>query len=550
MHFLNPFSFVDLLAAFISGQVLIAFFLRHWRADRRKRDRLLLIPMSILFTYCILVLISDNIVSVGEDAFSVPNAARRTLDLYRVMYVWGMLLLLGMAHFGLRYLDSPHLRGWRVAWLYLGGIALCHFFWSSSFLVERTSPRDVTSSWRTAVPWQPEMGTLVPAFIFLWFAINSYFQYQFWRMPKPALENDVCLRSNIVWAGFTMWGMTGVVEIGMAASGYAGVAPTPVITAVSMFLLMLGLEEEHTQSEEQRKLVTRRFQSYVDPALVKYVMEHPEKEHIEGEVREMTVVFTDLEGFTPLSERLREGVVPLLNEYLKVMTPLIREHNGYRNKWLGDGMMFFYGAPEANPDHAIHAVATVLKMQEMMLTFNENLINHSQYLGESLLPLAMRTGVSTGTMIVGDAGPEDACDYTTIGNAVNLGARLESANKFMGTRILLSERTVNLLPRDLFLIRPIGKLKLVGVTDAVMAFEPLALADHATTTQKRCEERTRTMVGCFTKGDFDGCLDAEEQMTSEIGPTKLGEVYRQLCGQYLLHAPNAGFSGEIVLPTK
>ena len=127
---------------------------------------------------------------------------------------------------------------------------------------------------------------------------------------------------------------------------------------------------------------------------------------------------------------------------------------------------------------------------------------------------------------------------------------MESANKAMGIRILLSEHTVGLLPPDLFLVRPIGKLKLVGVARAEMAYEPIAHFNEATDVQKRCAELSIAMVACFRRADFDGCLAAEEQMASEIGPSKLGEVYRHLCGQYLLDPPKAGFAGEIVLSTK
>lgn len=163
-----------------------------------------------------------------------------------------------------------------------------------------------------------------------------------------------------------------------------------LLGAGAMVVLAIGLAEDHHHSEAQRKHVTRRFESYVDPALVKYVIENPQTEHIAGEVRELTVVFTDLEGFTALTERLREDAVSLLNEYLRLMVPLIRSHNGYRNKFLGDGMMFFYGAPEQNPDHAIHAVATVLKMQETMVTFNALIAERRKHLGPDFPHLAMR----------------------------------------------------------------------------------------------------------------------------------------------------------------
>lgn len=283
---------------------------------------------------------------------------------------------------------------------------------------------------------------------------------------------------------------------------------------------------------------------------MKYIIEHPERERIDGEIREMTVVFTDLDGFTALTERLREGAVPLLNEYLKLMVPLIRDHNGYRSKFLGDGMMFFYGAPERNPDHAINAVATVLKMQEMMVTFNQKLGEQRQHLCDNTPVLKMRTGVSSGPMIVGDAGPQEASDYTVMGETVNLGARLESANKLMGTRILLSRRTVELLPPGLFLLRPIGRLRVVGSALPVMAYEPLAHLSQASDQQKRTADLTRAVIEHFVKGHFTECLDAVNLMDHELGPSKLSENYRRWCGEYQRSAPDPSFRGEIVLAEK
>lgn len=548
---INTFSLVDLLAAITLAGMSIALLYRYTRVTKRFEDALLALVLSFLLSYCLASFMADNIVPSVSPSSAIPNAAERTLFLYRLMYVAATFIALAICHFGLRYCQSEHLPEGRAIWLYVGGFLICPIFWSDSFLNVAKQPRSGSGTWLCAVPWQPDTGILVFIFLALWLTVNVYVQLLFWGRFRTKLERTPCnLGSKMVWSGVTLWGLAGVIGMGSASFGYAGVDPTPPILVVSMLMLAIGLGEEYTQHEQERMHVTRRFKSYVDPALVKYVIDHPEHEHFAGEVREMTVVFTDLEGFTPLSEKLREGVVPLLNEYLKVMTPLIREHNGYRNKWLGDGMMFFYGAPEKNPDHAIHAVATVLKMQEMMLKFNESLANQTEFLGEELLPLAMRTGVSTGRMIVGDAGPTDASDYTAIGASVNLGARLESANKAMGTRILLSEHTVRLLPPDLFLVRPIGKLKLVGVARAEMAYEPLTHFTESTDKQKRCAELSTEIVACFRKADFDACLAAEEKMALEIGPSKFGEVYRQLCGQYLLNAPKAGFAGEIVLSTK
>jgi adenylate cyclase len=347
-----------------------------------------------------------------------------------------------------------------------------------------------------------------------------------------------------------MWGLAGLVSMVLGAAGYAGVDPGVIITALAMVVLAIGLAEDYHRSEKERKHVTRRFESYVDPALVKYVIEHPQTTHIHGEVRELTVVFTDLEGFTALTERLREGAVTLLNEYLKLMVPLIRTHNGYRNKFLGDGMMFFYGAPEENLDHAIHAVATVLKMQETMVRFNELIAERRQNLGDDLPLLTMRTGVSSGQMIVGDAGPEEASDYTVLGDTVNLGARLESANKQLGTRILLSERTVQLLPPDLFLLRPIGRIQVVGLTRAVMVYEPLAHVSTATDLQRRTADLHRQLVDCYVRSDFQGCLELANRSEQELGEKKLSALYRELCERHLRTPPGPHFTGQIVLNEK
>jgi adenylate cyclase len=153
-------------------------------------------------------------------------------------------------------------------------------------------------------------------------------------------------------------------------------------------------------------------------------------------------------------------------------------------------------------------------------------------------------------MIVGDAGPQEASDYTVLGDTVNLGARLESANKQLGTRILLSERTVELLPNDLFLLRPIGRLQVVGKTQAVMTYEPLTHLSQATARQKRTAELHRALVESFVKANFTNCLKITGEADRELGLLKLTALYRELSEKYLLHPPGRDFAGQIVLHEK
>jgi class 3 adenylate cyclase/CHASE2 domain-containing sensor protein len=292
----------------------------------------------------------------------------------------------------------------------------------------------------------------------------------------------------------------------------------------------------------ERARVTRRFRAYVDPTLVNYVIERPDEVRLEGETRELTVVFTDLAGFTTLSERLGEKTVPLLNEFMGLMVPVIRAHRGYVNKFLGDGIMFFFGAPIENTSHAVDAVTTSLRMQKALEPFNERLRERG------LPTVSMRVGVSTGDMVVGDAGSVDASDYTVLGDAVNLGARLESANKATGTSILLSGRTVELL-EDRFLVRPVGKLQVAGKTEGVMTFEALATVEEATPAQRELVRLSESVVQPFLVGDFASCIAGIDAMERALGPSKLTKLYREQCR---LHQSGSGgsFDGTIVLTEK
>lgn len=293
----------------------------------------------------------------------------------------------------------------------------------------------------------------------------------------------------------------------------------------------------------ERTRITGRFRSYVDPALVAYVLEHPDQARLDGQVREMTVVFTDLAGFTTLSERLREKTVAILNQYMALMVPVITRRRGFVNKFLGDGIMFFFNAPEPNPDHAADAILTVMHMQEVLTGFNETLIQRG------LPTVAMRVGINTGAMIVGDAGGAERSDYTVIGDDVNLAARLESANKTVGSRMLVTARTVELAGGDRFLFRPIGRLQVVGKTQGVMTFEPLAESAHATDAQRRLAALSGDVVQHFQNANFAAGLVAVNNYTATIGEDRFATVYRELCEQYLA-APPANFNGVIVLTEK
>lgn len=292
----------------------------------------------------------------------------------------------------------------------------------------------------------------------------------------------------------------------------------------------------------ERARITRRFRCYVDPSLVNWVLDHPRQARFDGEAREMTVAFSDLAGFTPLLDEIGEQAVPVLAEYMGRMVPIIRAQQGYVAQLLGDGIFFFFGAPEPDTDHATHAVAAILSMHAALEEFNV------QLRGRGLLPLGMRAGVGSGRVIIGDAGPPEASAYTALGATTNLAARLESANKLFGTRTLVTDRTVELL-NGAFLVRPVANLRAVGKKTGVQVYEPLC-AMSAATPQLRClVQHTTLVVKAYQSGAFKGCLTAAEQMQRDCGSSKLVDLYLGLSSNHLASSP-AYFDGIIDQPEK
>jgi class 3 adenylate cyclase/CHASE2 domain-containing sensor protein len=319
--------------------------------------------------------------------------------------------------------------------------------------------------------------------------------------------------------------------VGAAGPIVAGASVWPVVTL-----------RRYIGEAAERGRITRRFRNYVDPSLVKWVLEHPDHVHFEGERREMTMAFSDLVGFTSLTEKLGEATVKLLSEYVGLMVPQIRAQRGFVAKLMGDGIFFFFGAPEPDPDHAAHAVSSMFGMRSALGKLNEDLKKRQ------LPQLGMRIGVSTGHVIIGDAGTPECSDYTALGDSVNLAARLESANKAVGTLDLISDSTKELLGGK-FVVRPIAKLRVVGKSGGVMTYEPLGPADRPDPGWAELVEYSRNVVDAYQSARFEDCLKALDAFDHKFGPSKWSELYRGMC-DVLKADPPADFDGTISLDHK
>jgi adenylate cyclase len=240
----------------------------------------------------------------------------------------------------------------------------------------------------------------------------------------------------------------------------------PSVLVAGLFALFAVLAWHRDNTE--RRFVRNAFAQYVSPAVVDTVLKNPLGLRLGGERRSITCVFTDLEGFTALSENQPpERVAALLNAYLDQLCDLFVMHGATIDKVIGDSVVGFFGAPAAQDDQAERAVSLVLELDTVAENFRHRMKEEGVQIGIT------RIGVHSGPAIVGNFGGQRFFDYTAVGDTVNTASRLEGANKHLGTRICVSINIVDSAPSQLY--RPTAVLHLKGKTRGIEVFEPLKL---------------------------------------------------------------------------
>jgi adenylate cyclase len=275
-----------------------------------------------------------------------------------------------------------------------------------------------------------------------------------------------------------IWGT--VVALGLAA-GVTALVHYEFRQGVWILLLppLVALAVGHVGSvtyqvlteERERRWIKQAFRQYVPPAVVEQLGRDPEKLTFGGERRILTVMFSDIRGFTTYSERHPpEEVVAALREYLTALVEVVFRHRGTLDKFIGDATMAFFGAPFDNPDHALQACRAAVEMSDVVARLNE------QWKAAGREPFVTGFGIATGEMLVGNFGSSQRFTYTVIGDQVNLGARLESLNKDYETtrHIIISQGTYELV-RDHVEVRPLGSVTVKGKQQAVEIFDLVGL---------------------------------------------------------------------------
>jgi adenylate cyclase len=241
-------------------------------------------------------------------------------------------------------------------------------------------------------------------------------------------------------------------------------------TLAAAFALFGGVGYQYFVEDREKRKMKRLFSQYVSRDVYQQLVSNPALARLGGQRRQMTVLFSDIRGFTTVSERGNpEEIVRTLNEYFTRMVDIVFDHRGTLDKFVGDMVMALFGAPLDDRDHAEHAVDAALEMVDALQRLNE------RWAADARPPLDMGIGINTGPMIAGNIGSEAIMSYTVIGDAVNLGSRLESLNKDYGTRIIISDATRAALP-DRYVLRPLGEVVVKGKTQPVVIFEVVGRA--------------------------------------------------------------------------
>jgi adenylate cyclase len=248
------------------------------------------------------------------------------------------------------------------------------------------------------------------------------------------------------------------------ASGYWMNLSQPVLA--SSIALFGGVSYQYLVEGREKRKMKRLFGQYVSKDVYEQLVADPALARLGGQRRQMTVLFSDIRGFTTVTERGQpEEIVGMLNEYFTRMVDIVFRYHGTVDKFVGDMVMALFGAPLDDPDHADHAVEAALEMIAELQKLNQGWKAQGRF-----AELDIGVGINTGLMIAGNIGSDAIMSYTVIGDAVNLGSRLESLNKQYGTRIIISDATRRVL-KGRYHYRPLGDVVVKGKTEPVAIFE-------------------------------------------------------------------------------
>lgn len=353
------------------------------------------------------------------------------------------------------------------------------------------------------------------------------------------------VRLNVVLATLAVVPLLLLVLAGhLAALEWDGRLSNPVLPLAGVLGCFVSITTRRWwQDNRERRRVRRAFEFYLHPTVVEKVSAHPEELQLGGAATELSILFSDIRSFTSIAERLRdEELTRLLNEYLTSMTNIVFDNSGTVDKYIGDAIMAFYGAPVASEAHPQQACRTALQMSARLDQLRDG------WRQRGLPAIRIGVGINTDTVRVGNFGSTVRFDYTVIGDGVNLASRLEGANKQYGTEILVSESTWELV-RDGFATRELDLIQVKGRQRPTRIFELLAEHPLDESLASRIE-RFGSALACYRGQDFATAREGFEALDAEQPGDMPVEMYIDRCTHFLQAPPGESWDGVFVMTAK
>ncbi|MBR0877305.1 adenylate cyclase [Bradyrhizobium japonicum] len=328
----------------------------------------------------------------------------------------------------------------------------------------------------------------------------------------------------------------------------------PLLSTTAIYLTLIFAS--FVREQRQRVQIRGMFAQYMSPVLVEQLAQSPEKLVLGGEEREMTIMFSDVRGFTTISESYKQdpqGLIALMNRFLTPLTDVIIDQKGYIDKYMGDAIMAFWNAPLDDAEHEVNACEAAIQMLEQIDAVNKEREQEAATGGHVYIPLNVGIGLNTGFGVVGNMGSDLKKNYSVLGDSVNLASRLEGQSKEYGFPIIVGSRTA-LAAKDKFAILELDFIMVKGKTEPEVIYAIAGREDvmHSGAFQ-RLRNVTIEMLGCYRGRDWQGALDAIERgRHSEDADTleKLFKLYEARIKEFQINPPAEGWTGAYALLTK
>lgn len=317
-----------------------------------------------------------------------------------------------------------------------------------------------------------------------------------------------------------------------------------VVIPISIFLIYSVLENKRAKENEEKQKLRGAFQQYVSPSIVEEITQHPEKLKLGGDKKTLTVFFSDIRGFTTLSEKLTpEELVAFLNDYLSQMTDLVLENKGLVDKYIGDAIMAFWGAPIEDKDHAIDACKTAIAMKKKMKVIADDFKKK----GRPEIKIGM--GINSGDMVVGNMGSNKRFDYTVIGDNVNLASRLEGLTKQYHVGVLISESTQKLIEGKGFATRALDMVAVKGKTKPIKLYELIGFESELSKEEKAMFMLFDKAMHAYFSQEWEKSLKMFSECITKYHD-ETSEIYIERCNEFLRCSPGKEWNGVFVATCK